>query len=127
MKPKRIQLRRTKGWRKPEDAIVVARPSKWGNPFPVASRKSEHGEPREVAIAHYGEALLRGDLAITVDDVRRELQGHDLCCWCALDVQCHADVLLEVANQPCDGRGRRRARNERAGRGRSSASIASTI
>lgn len=33
--PKRIQLRRTKGWRKPEGAIVVARPSKWGNPFPI--------------------------------------------------------------------------------------------
>ncbi|MCW2756994.1 MAG: hypothetical protein JWO46_740 [Nocardioidaceae bacterium] len=31
--PKRIQLRRTKGWRKPEGAIVVARPSRWGNPF----------------------------------------------------------------------------------------------
>jgi hypothetical protein len=30
--PQRIQLRRTKGWRKPEGAIV-ARPSKWGNPF----------------------------------------------------------------------------------------------
>ena len=28
---KRIQLRRTKGWRKPEGAIVVARPSRWGN------------------------------------------------------------------------------------------------
>jgi hypothetical protein len=33
--PERIQLRRTKGWRKPEGAIVVSRPSKWGNPFRV--------------------------------------------------------------------------------------------
>lgn len=33
--PERIQLRRTKGWRKPEGAIVVARPTKWGNPFAV--------------------------------------------------------------------------------------------
>lgn len=33
--PERIWLRRTKGWRKPEGAIVVARPSKWGNPFPL--------------------------------------------------------------------------------------------
>lgn len=29
----RIQLRRTKGWRKPEGVISVARPSRWGNPF----------------------------------------------------------------------------------------------
>lgn len=35
--PKRIQLRRTKGWRKPEGAIVVARPSKWGNPYHVGT------------------------------------------------------------------------------------------
>ena len=31
----RIRLQRTKGWRKPEGAVVVARPSKWGNPFPI--------------------------------------------------------------------------------------------
>jgi len=29
----RIQLKRTKGWRLPEGAIVVSRPSRWGNPF----------------------------------------------------------------------------------------------
>jgi len=33
--PKRIQLRRTKGWRKPEGAIVVARPSRWGNNYVI--------------------------------------------------------------------------------------------
>lgn len=31
--PRRIQLRRTKGWRKPEGAVVVSRPTRWGNPF----------------------------------------------------------------------------------------------
>lgn len=35
MNPQRIQLRRVKGWRKPEDAIVVSRPSVYGNPFVV--------------------------------------------------------------------------------------------
>lgn len=33
--PKRIQRRRTKGWRMPEGAVYVGRPSLWGNPFPV--------------------------------------------------------------------------------------------
>lgn len=33
--PRRVQLRRTKGWRKPDDAVVVARPSVLGNPFHV--------------------------------------------------------------------------------------------
>jgi hypothetical protein len=33
--PERIRLSRRKGWRKPENAVVVARPSRWGNPFRV--------------------------------------------------------------------------------------------
>jgi hypothetical protein len=33
--PHRIRLSRRKGWRKPEGAIVVARPTRWGNPFSV--------------------------------------------------------------------------------------------
>lgn len=33
--PQRVQLRRTPGWRKPENTISVARPSKFGNPFVV--------------------------------------------------------------------------------------------
>ncbi len=33
-----------------------------------------------------------------LDRCRRELFGHDLCCWCPLDQPCHADVLIELAN-----------------------------
>ena len=28
-----------------------------------------------------------------------ELAGHDLACWCPLELECHADVLLELANR----------------------------
>jgi hypothetical protein len=31
----RIQRQRTKGWRMPEGAIYVGRPSVWGNPWPI--------------------------------------------------------------------------------------------
>lgn len=34
-RPARLQLSRAKGWRKPEGAVVVARPTRWGNPFPL--------------------------------------------------------------------------------------------
>jgi hypothetical protein len=27
------------------------------------------------------------------------LRGHDLACWCKAGTPCHADVLLEIANQ----------------------------
>jgi len=37
-------------------------------------------------------------LPVTVDDVRRELAGRDLACWCPPAEACHADVLLAIAN-----------------------------
>ena len=36
--PQRIQLSRQRGWRKPEGAVVVSRPSRWGNPFKIGDR-----------------------------------------------------------------------------------------
>jgi hypothetical protein len=34
----RIQLSRARGYRKPPGAVVVSRPSKWGNPFAIGER-----------------------------------------------------------------------------------------
>ena len=88
--PERIQRRRTLGWRMPEDAVYVGRPTPWGNPYGAI------GHDAEWAVARYREYLAaRPDLAETA---RRELRGRDLACWCDLDQPCHADVLLEVAN-----------------------------
>jgi len=33
VKPRRIQRKRVSGWRMPEGAVYVGRPTKWGNPF----------------------------------------------------------------------------------------------
>lgn len=38
-----------------------------------------------------------GFVKVTIDDIRRELAGKDLACWCRLDQECHADVLLAIA------------------------------
>lgn len=104
--PKRIQLRRTKGWRKPEGAVVVSRPSRWGNPFAVGTTKWLHNDgdgsvllatPKDNAEA---VAYFRWYVESHPDrrEAIRELQGRDLACWCPLDRPCHADVLLELAN-----------------------------
>lgn len=108
MTPKRIQLRRAKGWRKPEGAVVVARPTKWGNPFPVGHVASVEAytnpmsQAKLVEIdAHLAVMLFRAWLAYwpgRVADVRLHLADRDLACWCPLDQPCHADVLLEIAN-----------------------------
>ncbi len=94
--PQRIQLRRGRGWRKPAGAVVVARPSRWGNPFVVGG---EEVLDAAAAVARYRAALEAGKLRFTVDDARRELAGRDLACWCPPDRPCHADVLIDVANR----------------------------
>lgn len=102
--PKRIQLRRTKGWRKPAGAVVVARPSRWGNPFTVPNYLAADTADVETARAAVVDAFrdwLKGNSPAADDylaDVS-ELAGHDLACWCPLDQPCHADVLLQIANQ----------------------------
>lgn len=104
--PKRIQRKRTKGWRMPENCRCVTRPGKWGNPF-IVSEKAKPGSRSGVlyicvptvedAIECYREMLLqRPDL---LEEARRELAGKDLACFCKLDAPCHADVLLELANK----------------------------
>lgn len=96
--PKRVQLKRTKGWRKPEGCVVVARPSRWGNPFKVGDRHPVFGWAMNAEeCVHYYRALVdRHPLLMQVMD--GSLKGHDLACWCPLDQPCHADVLLELVN-----------------------------
>lgn len=94
--PKRIQMSRQRPWRADNPrAVIVSRPSHWGNPYPVA----HFG--REGAITRYRADLANSTLGVAVySRIREELAGRDLACWCPLDQPCHADVLLEIANAP---------------------------
>ena len=120
MKPQRIQLRRTKGWRMPPNTVKVARPTKWGNPFRVGQiarvwhRSAAHPhslylDTFRVVDASHAAALfaraMRGDPDWYPADWRppghvTALRGKNLACFCPLDQPCHADVLLEIANAP---------------------------
>ncbi|NIQ88771.1 MAG: DUF4326 domain-containing protein [Deltaproteobacteria bacterium] len=104
--PKRIQRKRTKGWRMPENAIYVGRPTRWGNPFDwkeFIDQWQHESQAKFLAGWLYKDWLdgkihqwiaARNKLLTSLDILR----GHDLACWCALDEPCHADVLLELAN-----------------------------
>lgn len=113
MSPQRVQQRRTKGWRKPENTVSVARPSKWGNPHRVGDDSGFYDIPhdRDTAVfffrhdMEWGDGIWweAGDRYLTIEDARRELAGKNLMCFCPLPVDggpdhCHAAVLLELAN-----------------------------
>jgi hypothetical protein len=85
----------------PANSIYVGRPSCFGNPFIIG----KHGTRAEV-IALF-EKHIRSDHAL-IRKIRHELRGKDLVCFCS-PLQCHADVLLRIANAPlsvivCGGR-----------------------
>lgn len=104
-KPQRIQLRRVKGWRIPENTVKVDRSTPWGNPWVVGKDGS-----RAECVEKYRRLL--GGLAtltqkvgyveqrgyvIFVREHIKELHGKNLACWCPIGKPCHADVLLEAA------------------------------
>jgi len=93
--PRRVQRRRSAGWRKPAGAVVATRPSRWGNPFPVGPQRSA-----EAAVQLYRHWMLDPAQADLRAQARTELPGKTLLCWCRPDAPCHADVLLALVNRP---------------------------
>lgn len=110
MAPKRIQRKRTKGWRMPENTVSVTRPGAWGNPFKIGHRYTEGDSFHH----HYGQFLDGG--LVTAENWQAAfeaycqkylriapswldpLRGKSLACWCAENQPCHADILLRLAN-----------------------------
>jgi Domain of unknown function (DUF4326) len=93
MMPQRIQRQRTKGWRLPPHTICVSRPSRWGNPYRSGDRA------QDVAAFERWLAAFPHDHWYTLV---APLVGKNLACWCPLDALCHADVLLQAAQDLAD-------------------------
>jgi hypothetical protein len=85
---KRIQRKRTRGWRMPENTVYVGRPTKYGNPYSIGLWPIQ-----EVLNAY--EKWLRDRIAYNPHFLD-ELKGKDLACWCPLDKPCHADIILKI-------------------------------
>ncbi len=106
MTPQRIQRKRTAGWRMQTEskalnglyAVYVGRPSKFRN----MCRIGVDVQTGEQAVFHFRRNVIHNEKYKEM--VRRELAGQNLACWCPLDQPCHADVLLELANQGMPGK-----------------------
>lgn len=118
--PTRIQRQRTKGWRKPEGAVYVGRPTLYGNPFQITrvgkvwivfvdaapgvtgrtvATLFDEQEARQTAVDNFRAMLRTPGGSEQADFFARKLHGRDLMCWCPESMPCHADVLLELANR----------------------------
>lgn len=98
--PTRIQLSRKKGWKLPENTVVVSRPSRWGNPFVVGQTIERLGGAVDIRDQSHAVRLYRRWLHTQKrsEDMVPLLKGKNLACWCKPGTPCHADVLLEIAN-----------------------------
>ena len=104
-KPCRIQRKRTKGWKMPANTVYVGRPTKWGNPSRVGIKYGYGSQ----AVGFFESELSAADcvnlFVVSIENGKNpsfdcsELKGKNLACWCSLDMPCHADVLLEIANE----------------------------
>lgn len=110
--PKRIQIKRKKGWRLPINAVYVGRPGIWGNPFRVFEyRVRQYGSKyvtrwgieayldtaEEMGLNSAKEAQERSLELYKQEgppDIpeRAILKGKDLACWCRL-CERHTDGL----------------------------------
>jgi hypothetical protein len=96
--PVRIQRKRTKGFNLQAASpnglpvVYVGRPSKWGNPY-VAETDAERANAVELFRQWVYDLIERG----VYHDIN-ELRGKNLACWCKEGEECHADILLYLAN-----------------------------
>lgn len=107
MKGKRIQRKRTKGWKMPPNAISVTRPTTWGNPFVVGmivnfTESASHAfrvKDRHHAVELHKRMLehIRENDPKLFEELIAPLRGKNLACWCKLTDECHADNWLEFA------------------------------
>lgn len=118
--PARIQRKRTPGFRRPPDTVVVDRTSKrWGNPFRIVKTKlgilvigpddelivevESVEEGRKIAAGEFDRWIHEPEQAELLDTARRELAGKNLACYCPEPDEgepdhCHGWIWLCIAN-----------------------------
>jgi len=95
--PKRIQRKRTKGWKMPANTIYVGRPTRWGNPYVIGNEKDPYTheiiKDAKQAVELYKEYI---ESVLYVNPAYlEELRGKNLACWCKLEDLCHVDIILQ--------------------------------
>ena len=99
--PERIQRKREKGWKMPPNTVSVTRPGRWGNPFKIIRGSVTANTPEDVIWTYrrwLNGSHSNGVTPPSYEEIREQLAGKNLACFCKIGDPCHADVLLEIAN-----------------------------
>lgn len=124
--PQRIQRKRTKGWRMPENTVYVGRHNdgefnlgEFGNPFRVGGLykigtgktggftylrclDESYNDGSFIKVRDNAHAVELYKQYLSIYPLKKEkldkLKGKNLACWCSLNEPCHADILLKIAN-----------------------------
>jgi hypothetical protein len=78
----------------PPNTVKVARPSKWGNPFPVPKGYDREADPDRILERYEAHVRSHPDLVAALPELRGKVLG----CWCA-PLRCHGDVLARMAEE----------------------------
>jgi hypothetical protein len=119
--PRRIQLRRTKGWRMPEDGVKVDRTTEFGNPFAIFGPFKYDGrvewdvvsfveiwryptkiEAQQAAVLKHAAWLQLPAQELLRDRIRLRFKRARPACWCRLEDPCHGDTIAAVALTPLE-------------------------
>ena len=106
--PVRVQRKRTKGFilSSPNDLDVVCvnRGTKWDNPYKIGDERfigynatTKTKITRELALELFEKDISKNK--IYFNKIKKELKNKNLACFCDLNVKCHADILLRIANE----------------------------
>ena len=117
MRPQRLVLSRKPGFDLQGSSVAlnglpaqsVARPGKWGNPFTIVAAMEELGLDHDAAqaeavgryrrwVAGQLEPQLSPGPAPDIALIKSALAARNLACWCKAGTPCHAEILIELAN-----------------------------
>lgn len=92
MRPKRI-YRKSYYTKLPPNTKLVARPSRWQNIYTII----KYGRKKALDLYHQDlHKILKTD-----PHYLEPLRGYNLACYCKLDEECHADIILNHLYNEC--------------------------
>ncbi len=114
-KPVRLQLSRRKGFDLQKmsvgynglPAVKCARPDRFCNIFIVSPtvKPGSRSGALYITVPTFDDAIdcfrerVESDPGFQAE-IKRELKGKNLACWCRHGTPCHCDILLKIANEP---------------------------